>query len=99
MADLSVNVLMRCSKKTGKVDTVMTGMGTAIMKLWAVQNTPRTKMTLVFEQESGKVLYVAKGNPDGFPKVKDAKRDGDLGTCEDYGISLTMLQSIEDDRF
>lgn len=96
--NLSVCVLMRC-KKNGDVDTVMTGMGTALMRLWAMQNTTSSKITFIFERESGKILYAIKGTKEGFPKIKDGTKE-DLGTCEDIGISLEALQEAGyDERF
>ena len=97
--DLKVYVLMRCSKKTGYVDTTMTGMGSALLRMWALNNTTSSKITFIFDRESGKIVYAVQGRKDGFPKVKDAKKDGYLGYCEEIGISLEDLHSIKDERF
>lgn len=94
---MQVYILFRVSKKTGKVDTQMTGITSALMEMWALNNTPKTKMCMIFERESGKVVFATYGTADGFPKVKKEK-DINL-TCEDYGISLEVLHSIKDDRF
>lgn len=94
---LEVNVCVRASQKTGKVDKVMTGMGTALMKMWALNNTPKTKWTFIFERETGKCVFACMGTPDGFPKVAEKDR---LGTCEDLGITLEQLKELgQDDRF
>ena len=61
--------LVRFSSKTGKVDTCMNSMGTAMLSLWALQNTTKTKTCLVFDLEDGKVVEEYKGSADGFPKV------------------------------
>ena len=97
--NLKVHVLFRFSKKTGKIDTTMTGLGTAMMQMWALNNTTKTKSCMIFERENGKVKYATYGTADGFPKVKDCRKDGDLGNCEQYGIPLVSLQEITDDRF
>ena len=34
--NLTVHVLFRSSKKTGKVDTTMIGLGKAMLELWAI---------------------------------------------------------------
>lgn len=94
MSDLKVHVLFRFSKKTGSIDQTMTGLGTAMMQMWALNHTTKTKATLIAERDTGKVVFVAKGTED-FPKV----RKGDLGSCEEFGIPLEYLQSITDDRF
>lgn len=94
---LAVHVLFRCSKKSGSVDTTMTGMGSALMQMWALKNTPKTKSCLIFERESGKLVFATYGDASGFPKVK--KGDECKGMCEDYGISLEDLHDIKDERF
>ena len=94
---LAVHVLFRCSKKSGSVDTTMTGMGSALMQMWALKNTPKTKSCLIFERESGKLVFATYGDASGFPKVKNG--DECKGMCEDYGISLEDLHDIKDERF
>ena len=97
MNSLEVNVMFRFSKKTGKIDTTMTGMGSALMQMWALRNTPKTKSCAIFERSTGKLVFASDGTGD-FPKV--LKGDACKGrTCEDFGISLEDLQSITDDRF
>ncbi len=91
---LSICVLFRFSKKTGKIDTTMTAMGNALLKMWALQNTTKTKRTLVFNRDSGECLFAVEGT-DNFPKVK---KNVNMN-CEDFGIALEDLQSITDDRF
>lgn len=98
--NLTVHVLMRSSKKTGKVDMTMIGLGKAMLQLWALQNTPKTKSTMVFERESGRLVFKAVGDPSGFPKIfKDTKDAFLLETCKDYGIPLETLHGITDPRF
>lgn len=93
MANINIHVLFRFSKKTGSIDTTMTGYGSALMQMWALNNTPKTKACIICEQDSGKIVFQTSGTTDGFPKVKKEK---DLGgvTCEDYGIPLDVLQEI-----
>ena len=96
MSDLTVHVLFRCSKKTGKVDMEVTSLGCAQLKLFALQKTPSTKQCLIFERESGKLVYHIEGNKDGFPTIVKYTEEQ---TCEDFGISLEVLHSIKDERF
>ena len=96
MTDLKIHVLMRFSKKTGVADKVMTALGTGMLQMWALQNTTKTKLCLIFERDTGKLVSATVGTPDGFPKVK--RKIGNE-TCEDYGIALKDLQAIKDDRF
>lgn len=97
---MEICVLFRSSKKTGKVDTTMIGMGKGMLQLWALQNTPKGKSTMIFERESGRLIFKAVGDPSGFPKIfKDTKDTFLLETCTDYGITLEKLHSITDPRF
>lgn len=95
--NLKVHVLFRCSKKTGKIDMTMTGIGSALMRLWALQNTTPSKECLIFIRETGELVFHIVGNKvSNFPTfVKYTK----VPTCEDFGISLEDLQDIKDDRF
>lgn len=95
---LDVYVLMRGSKKTGKIDMTMTAMGKGLLQGWALQNTPKTKMCLIFNRRTGECVFATYGQDGGFPKVKKKGKD-DMPNCDDFGISLEDLQSITDDRF
>lgn len=97
-SSLAIHVLFRFNRKSGKIDTTMTGMGSALMRMWALNNTTKTKGCIVCERESGKVVFATLGTESGFPKVK---KEEDLHgqTCDDFGISLDDLHSITDDRF
>ena len=70
MKDLKVHVLFRFSKKTGKIDTTMTSLGSAQMQLWALNNTTPSKATMIIDQETGEVVFLAIGRKDNFPKIK-----------------------------
>lgn len=91
---MDVHVLFRFSKKTGKIDTTMTGITTALMQMWALQNTTKTKDTMIINQKTGAVIFYAHGTGD-FPKVEKEN----LGTCDQYGIPLEVVQEIRDERF
>ena len=76
----------------------MIALGPAILEMWALNNTTSTKQCLIFERESGNLIYATDGTKSGFPKVRDARKTK-LGMCEDFGIPLTYLHGISDDRF
>lgn len=80
--------LVRFSSKTGKVDTCMNSMGTAMLSLWALQNTTKTKTCLVFDLEDGKVMEEYKGSADGFPKVRKSL---------DWTIDAPVLEAVRAD--
>ena len=52
--------LVRCSKKTGKIDFAITGYSRALLKLWGLQNTTKSKKTLVFNKD-GDILMLFEG--------------------------------------
>lgn len=90
-----VHVLFRFSEKTGEIETTMTGLGDAMMRLWALQNTPKGKACMIIERNTGKVVFATRGTADGWPEINEK----DLGICTEYGIPLEELQGITDDRF
>lgn len=96
-SSLAIHVLFRFSKRTGIADTTMVGMGSALMQMWALNNTSQGKVCMIFERESGKLVFASFGTKEGFPKVK--RKDDCKGTCVDYGISLEDLHDIKDPRF
>lgn len=61
--------LVRYSKRTGKIDKSITGLGTGLMQLWALQNTTSSKQTTIFELETGIITSEYIGTKDGFPEV------------------------------
>lgn len=93
MNEMKVYVLFRFSKKTGRIDTTMTGATPAMMKLWALSKTTKTKRTIIIKQDTGNIIFDACGT-ENFPKIKE-----NVGNCENYGISLALVKSIVDDRF
>ena len=66
---LTACALVRFSKRTGKVDTVLSGTGYAVLNLWGLQNTTKTKETLVFTCD-GLLLAHYTGRDSGLPKVE-----------------------------
>ena len=91
--NFNVHILFRCSKRTGKIDTTMTGLGSALMRLWALQNTTSSKECLIFIRDTGELVFHIEGTKSNFPRfVKYWKKV----TCEDLGISLEVLHSIKD---
>ena len=91
---LAVHVLFRFSKKTGKIDTTMTALGSGLLQIWALNNTPKTKGCLIVERDTGKVIFATQGT-ENMPQIKK----GNLGSVEDFVMSLEDLQTITDDRF
>ena len=72
-------VLVRFNRKSGKIDTTLEGIGKGMLQLWGLQNTTKTKDTIVFSKETGEVVAYYEGTGD-FPKVSKE----DLGHIDDY---------------
>ena len=82
-------VLVRFTRRSGKIDKTLEGIGCGMLKLWALQNTTKSKDCIVFSKDSGKVIMYTEGT-DGFPKVsKD-----NLGHIDRYCPGL--LQACQD---
>ena len=64
---LTIYYLVRFNRRTGKIDTVMDAYGKGLLCMWALQNTTKTKDTIVFD-ENGLVDTYYEGTGD-FPKV------------------------------
>lgn len=76
-------MLVRFSKKTGKIDTTLECVGNAMLRLWALQNTEPSKECLIFSRVTGKILYRVVGRKDNFPRMDESTK-GDLGNISDY---------------
>lgn len=70
MSDLHNYGLVRFSKKTGKIDTTMTAIGRGMIQLWALQNTTKTKATVIVDIDERTVFSEYIGTADGFPEVR-----------------------------
>jgi len=75
MEDIKKYGLVRYSKKTGRVDKAMTALGCGLLQLWGLQNTTKTKETIVFELDTGLIRARYSGTADGFPKVERGIED------------------------
>ena len=80
--------LVRFTSKTGRINKTLEGLGTGLLKLWALQNTTKTTECFMFD-EDGVIVYHTIGKPNGFPEV-DTDYNG--YNIEDYCPG--MLQSV-----
>ena len=74
--------MVRFGRKSGKIDTTMVGLGNAMMRLWALQNTTKSKDTIIFD-EDGIVLYYFEGTGD-FPEVTDYTKENDYHHIDEF---------------
>ena len=87
--------LIRASQKTGKIDQAMTGLGCAMLQLWALQNTPSTKHTFVFNLETGDVVMVCTGvKGRNFPEIEKNPTLNIENICP--GICLALQEEVKD---
>lgn len=70
MSELHHFGLIRFGKKTGKIDMTMTGLGAGMIKLWALQNTTKTKACVIVDINDRSVVAEYVGTADGFPEVR-----------------------------
>lgn len=75
MAELHNYGLVRFGKKTGKPDTTMTAIGCGLLKLWGLQNTTKTKATVVVDIDERRTVTEFIGSAAGFPEVRDKAED------------------------
>lgn len=66
--------LLRYSQKTGKVDTCVTALSCAMLKMQALQKTPATKETVIVDLEAEEIIFTATGNRDGWPRLDNERR-------------------------
>ena len=59
--------LVRFARRSGKIDTTMSALGKGLLQLWALQNTTKSKDTIIFDEDGIVAMYV-EGTAD-FPKV------------------------------
>lgn len=90
MDELKKYGLVRYATKTGKVDTAMTALGCGVIQLWGLQNTTKTKTSVVFELDTGLIRSRYTGTADGFPKVERAIESN--GEYIDEHIRLALAE-------
>lgn len=87
--ELKTYCCIRFTRKTGKIDTTLEGVGSGMLRMWALQNTTKTKDTIIFEKDTGIVCWYYEGNVSGFPTIDEE----DLGHIDDYCPG--MLKAIQ----
>lgn len=75
------------NKRSGKIfKSLEAKFGSATLRLWALQNTPKSRDTIIFDLNSGDVVAYYEGTED-FPKVYEK----DLGNIEQYCAGLLRV--------
>ena len=89
--ELKTYCLVRFTRKSGKIDTTLEGLGSGMLRMWALQNTTKTKDTIIFEKDTGIVCWYYEGTGD-FPKIDEE----DLGHIDDYCPGMLAAVHAED---
>lgn len=71
--------LVRFSRKTGKIDTTLEAMGSAMLQMWALHNCTKTKDIIIFHKKTGNCIMYVEGTGD-FPKIFEEE----LGNIKSY---------------
>ena len=83
-------ILMRFSKKTGKIDTTLESLMSSMLEMWALQKTTKTKDTVIFNKDTGEIVFYVEGTENAFPHVvKDH-----VGNIED--LCPGLLRAVND---
>lgn len=90
---ICVYLLLQYNKKTGKVFKEMDAYGNALMRMWALNNTPKSRNTVIINCETGDCEWLFEGKENDMPTVKQ-----NVGICDDFGIDRKMLESIANSR-
>ena len=92
---LKHHILVRFGKKSGKINKVLEGNGCAMLKLWALQNCTKSSNIVIFEKESGNIIYCCEGNGIGHtPTVIEDK--GQFSNIEELAPGLLAVVNTED---
>ena len=96
MEELKRYWLCRFNRRTGKIDTTLSGLGRGMIQLWALQNTTaKSKDTIIFD-EDGWVHSYYEGTGD-FPKITKYK-EGEQHVndfCEGLLDTLNVLNNFD----
>lgn len=61
--------LVRFNKKTGKIDRTMTAIGKGLLQLWALDNTPKSRASVLMNLDTGDVEAEFIGDDRGLPLI------------------------------
>ena len=75
MSELHNFGLVRFSKKTGKIDAAITGIGSGMIKMWALQNTPKAKVSVIVDIDERCTVAEYVGTNTGFPDIRKNPED------------------------
>lgn len=85
-------------RASGKIVTTMTAMGTAMFRLWALNNLTKSRDAIVFSLIDGEVQYYIEGKGKG--EVPDITKIEDLKYkyVDDYCAGLLAVAQKEGEK-
>ena len=92
MTELKHYGLIRASKKTGKIDTTMTALGSGLLNLWALQNTTSSKVTVIVNIDDRCTEREYHGTKDGFPRILKSEDEFEINIP--YDIYAVLDEDI-----
>lgn len=94
---MNIHACIRANQRTGKIDKVLTGLSSAMLSLWAMQNTTSTKVSYVFDLETGDVVTICTGvKGRDFPEVERQPVLNIEDICP--GICLSLKEEAENNE-
>lgn len=84
MGELHKHILVRFSKKTGKIDTTLEGISSGMLQLWALQNTPKTKACIIVDMDEREVKCEYIGSTSGFPRVNKTAEQFEFNLPDEF---------------
>lgn len=75
--ELKKNYCVMFNRRTGKIDKTLSGLGNAMLRIWALQNITKSKDVIIFD-EDGVVHFYFEGTED-FPNVTKYGEDTEEG--------------------
>ena len=72
------------TRRTGKIVKCLEAESEGLLKLWALQNTTKTRDTILFYKDTGEVLFYVEG-AESFPQVHTDVAGENI---EDYCVGM-----------
>ena len=75
--------LIRFNKKTEVINKSMVAWGKGVIQLWALQNTPKTMVSIIINLDERKVHAEYIGTPGGFPIIHKNEEEFEYNVPEE----------------
>ena len=96
MSELKTFYCVRFNRRNGKIDKTLSGLSNALLRLWALQNTTKSKDTIIFD-EDGLVIMYFEGTGD-FPNITKYGEDSEEGIHFIDEFCEGLLEKIKENK-